>query len=135
MRHALLIAAFIAVAPFGAAQAQAPEAQAVIDSQIKAFRQGAHEQAFSYATPALRRMFGSTDNFTAMVKRGYMPIYGAQTWRFGRNKAQGSQLLQEVMLTGPKGRSWVALYTMVQGPDGEWRIGGVRIVPGTDVST
>ena len=114
---------------------QAPQAQAVIDQQIKAFRQGAHDQAFSYAAPTLQQIFRTTDNFTAMVKRGYMPIYGARAWRFGRAKAQGRRLFQEVMLTGPNGRSWVALYTMVKGPDGEWRIGGVRIVPGNDVAT
>ena len=118
-----------------AASAQAPEAQSIIEQQIQAFRAGAHERAFSYASPGIQRMFRSTDNFTAMVKRGYQPIYGAREWRFGRSKAEGRRLLQEVMLTGPDGRSWVALYTMVQDADGKWRIGGVRIVPGNDLST
>lgn len=136
MRIATLLAATFMLSASHIAQAQeAPGAQTVIERQIKAFRQGAHEQAFSYATPALQRMFRNPDNFIGMVKRGYMPIYGARDWRFGRNKAQGGRLLQEVMLTGPNGRSWVALYTMVQGSDGEWRIAGVRIVPGNDLAT
>ena len=130
-----IAAAVMAVTAAMPALAQEGDAQAVIDSQIKAFRSGAHDQAFSYATPGLRSMFGSTDNFTAMVKRGYMPIYGAREWRFGRVKSDGSKLLQEVLLTGPEGRSWVALYTMVRGEDGAWKIGGVRIVPGSELST
>lgn len=129
---AAVLVSWFAILPAGA---QAPDAQAVIDAQIKAFRQGAHERAFSYATPSLRKLFGTTDNFTAMVKRGYMPIYGAQSWRFGRAKSQDGRVLQEVLLTGPNGKSWVALYTMVQGADGEWRIGGVRMVPGSELST
>ena len=117
------------------AQAQSTDAQGVIDAQIKAFRSGSHEQAFSHAAPTLRRMFGGTDNFIAMVKRGYMPIYGARNWRFGRTKEQGGRTFQEVLLTGPDGRSWVALYTMIQGSDGVWKIAGVRIVPGNDLAT
>ena len=113
----------------------APEAQKVIAGQIQAFRAQQHEEAFSYATDNLQRMFGSTERFIGMVRQGYMPIYGAKSWAFERSRMQGDMLLQEVRLVGPKGREWMALYTMERLADGSWRIAAVRMVPATSRMT
>ena len=107
--------------------AESSAAQVVIDSQITAFRNGDHAQAFSYAAPGLQRMMRSQDNFIAMVKQGYGAIYGARNWSFGRSRSDGGTLYQEVLLTGPDGNGWTALYTLRQEPDGSWRIHGVQM--------
>ena len=109
-------------------------AQEVISAQIDAFKAGEHERAFGYAAPGIRRMFGSTSRFIGIVKSGYMPIYGARSWTYGRSRRDGTRLFQEVLLTGPSGRQWVALYTMDEG-SGVWKIAGVRIVPGSGRTT
>ncbi len=102
-------------------------AQAVIDGQIKAFRAGENVEAFSYAAPNLQVMFRNHQNFIAMVKRGYGAIYEAQSWTFGRNRMEDGTLYQEMLITGPKGRGWGALYSLRQEADGTWRIHGVQL--------
>ncbi|MEM9733918.1 MAG: DUF4864 domain-containing protein [Pseudomonadota bacterium] len=116
--------------------AKLQQLQMVIDNQITAFRTQKHDQAFSYAAPRLQRIFGSTERFIGMVKNGYGAIYGARNWNFGRSRQNGSsEVWQEVRLTGPQGRDWVALYTMRQMPDGTWRIAGVQIKKAEELST
>lgn len=109
--------------------------QTVIDSQITAFRGGKHETAFGFAAPSLQQIFGSTDRFIGMVKRGYGPIYGAKQWSFGRSRAQDDIILQEVLLTGPKGGNWIALYTLRKQDDGSWRIAAVQMKQAASRST
>ena len=74
-------------------------AESVIGGQINAFRAGDHEQAYSYAAPSIRQIFGSTDRFIGMVKKGYGPIYGARNWSFGRGEARGVVQRQSLLRT------------------------------------
>jgi len=110
-------------------------AQAVIDSQITAFRTQDHVKAFSHAAPGLQKNFGSSDRFIGMVKQGYGAIYGARNWTFGRSGMQSETLYQEVNILGPNGKNWSALYTMRKGADGTWHIHGVQMREGTAQST
>lgn len=103
------------------------DAQQVIDNQFNAFRARQHEEAFSYAAPALKKLFGTTDRFIGMVKSGYGAIYAARNWSFGRSRMDSGTLYQEVLLTGPKGGNWVALYALRQQEDGSWKITSVQI--------
>ena len=111
------------------------ESQSVIENQMLAFRSGAHEKAFKLATPSMQIIFRDVDNFILMVKRGYGPIYAAQSWSFGRSTTKNGKIYHEVLISGPKGREWIALYTMQQLPDGTWRIAGVRLVRGNAANT
>ena len=123
-----LAACVLLLAPATAQEpAQTEAAQGVISAQIGAFRSGDHDRAFGFAAPNLQRMFGGTDQFIAMVRQGYGPIFGANNVRFGRSRMDGETLFQEVLLTGPKGKDWSALYTMRQEKDGSWRIHGVQM--------
>ncbi|MEP0945194.1 MAG: DUF4864 domain-containing protein [Rhizobiaceae bacterium] len=110
-------------------------AESIIGGQISAFKAGDHDAAYGYAAPSIRQIFGSTDRFIGMVKKGYGPIYGARNWSFGRGEARGDALIQEVLLIGPQGRDWVALYTLRKQPDGTWRIAGVQMKPAELQST
>ncbi|NKB52450.1 MAG: DUF4864 domain-containing protein [Rhizobiaceae bacterium] len=103
--------------------------QSIIGGQINAFKTRDHEAAFGYAAPSIQQMFGSTDQFIGMVKNGYGAIYGARNWSFGRGEAKGDALIQEVMIIGPQGLDWVALYTLRKQADGTWRIAGVQMKP------
>jgi len=110
-------------------------AQKAIDGQLNAFKAKDHASAFSFAAPTIKQMFGSSDRFIGMVKGGYAPIYGAQSWSFGRSREAGGAVNQEVLLVGPAGRDWVALYTLRQQPDGTWKIAGVQMKPAESRST
>ena len=128
----IFTATFICVASAFAQTNEAPlelrtGAQAVIDSQISAFRTQDHAKAFSHAAPNLQRIFGSTERFIGMVKQGYGAIYAARNWDFGRSGMQSDTLYQEVNIIGPNGKNWTALYTMKRGTDGDWHIHGVQM--------
>ncbi len=110
-------------------------AETVITGQINAFQDRDHEKAFNYAVPGIRTTFGSTENFIRMVKSGFGAIYGARNWTYGRGQTDGSTLLQEVLLTGPNGKDWVALYTLRKQVDGNWRIAAVQIKEGDAQNT
>ena len=110
-------------------------AESIIGGQISAFRAGDHETAYGFAAPSIKQIFGSTDRFIGMVKKGYGPIYGARNWSFGRGEARGDALIQEVLLIGPQGKDWVALYTLRKQSDGSWRIAGVQMKPAELQST
>ncbi|WP_218578622.1 DUF4864 domain-containing protein [Vineibacter terrae] len=101
--------------------------QAVIDSQIAAFRRDDGEAAFSYAAPAIRHMFGTVDNFMAMVRGGYRPVYRPQAYHFGAVAVVDGQIVQKVHIVGPDGGAVTAFYIMEQQPDGSWRIAGCSL--------
>lgn len=125
LTFALLAAAFTQA--LGEENVVEPAARSVIDNQIKSFRSGNHDQAFSHASPNLKKMFGTTENFIRMVKSGYGAIYGAQNWSFGRSRMVSGTLYQEVQIVGPKGNNWTALYSMQQQADGSWKITAVQM--------
>ena len=110
-------------------------AQETITGQFEAFRAREHAKAFSYASPNLQKMFGNTERFIGMVRGGYGAIYDARGWSFGRFRDENGTFYQEVIVNGPDGRDWVALYTMNKLPDGRWAISGVRLVPGSARNT
>lgn len=105
--------------------------QGVISDQISAFQSRDHERAFSHASPSIRDIFKTTDNFVSMVKRGYMPLYNPQQIVMGRSTIIGGQLHQEVIATDQNGKQWQAVYTLQQQPDGSWKINGVKMEPYT----
>lgn len=109
--------------------------QTTINGQFNAFRAREHEQAFSFAAPQLQKIFGDTNRFIGMVKQGYSAIYDARQWSFGRSRMKDGALYQEVLLEGPQGKNWKALYTLRKQEDGTWKIGGVRLVPAGTLGT
>lgn len=113
----------------------AQDVRGVIGGQIESFKAGRHEEAFGYAAAPIRTMFRNKETFVRMVQQGYRPIYGAKSYRFGRSRGEAGTMFQEVMITGPAGGSWVALYTLRRNADGEWKIAGVRLVKGNEIAT
>jgi hypothetical protein len=125
----------------GAARAQGAgtpaegEIHAVIERQLQAFREGDGATAFSFASPAIQRIFGDPDTFMHMVRTQYEPVYRARSSEFLRLLEQDGALAQEVFLVGPAGETAMALYVMEQQPDGTWRINGVYLVDAPDEMT
>ncbi len=106
-----------------------------IESQLDAFQRDDGPQAFSYATPQLRRLFGTAENFMAMVRGGYQPVYRPQTVEFLDARIIEGRTGQAVRFVGPQGDAVIAIYTMEQQPDGSWRIAAVQLIPTGEVSS
>jgi len=55
-------------------------------------------------------------------------LFRPGNFAFGRNKVEGDQVIQKVLITGPDGKGWTALYQCVKQADGSYKINGVQIV-------
>ncbi len=97
----------------------------VISAQLDAFKRDDGVAAFSYASPTIHKIFRSIDNFMAMVKASYYPVYRSEVVNFGEVLDDGGEPVQRVHIVGEDGRSMVAAYVMQRQPSGEWKINGV----------
>ncbi|MCD7111619.1 DUF4864 domain-containing protein [Rhizobium sp. DKSPLA3] len=111
-------------------------ARSIIGRQIEAFLNDDAAAAYSFASPQIKGLFPSQDLFFEMVKRGYRPVYRPGNFAFGRSKVDGSTVLQEVLISGPDGKDWTALYSLTLQPDGTYKINGVQMLqqaPGPEI--
>ena len=139
MRSALLalsLLASLAAAPALAGDAETKAAQETIDGQIKAFLAGDDATAYGYAAPNVRRIFPTLETFMAMVTSGYQPVYRPRNYAFGKvQESSATSIVQQVLLVGPDGRDYEAVYTLELQPDGKFRITGVSLRASNSLST
>lgn len=96
----------------------------IIARQVEAFGRDDGDAAFGLASPTIQGMFGSSDVFMDMVRRGYRPVYRPRAFDFREIVELNGQPTQKVHAIGPDGRPVTAFYPMTQLPDGTWRIDG-----------
>lgn len=109
--------------------------QTIISTQIEAMRSGDGVRAFSFASPALTRQFGTPETFMEMVRRGYQAVIDPQSLNFGPVTTElNGRPTQLVTIVDKAGKRWTALYAFERQPDGTWRISGVTLkeVAGVD---
>lgn len=130
--RALVAAAALALAgPVLAQQAPGPEAewQAVITSQIDAFRQKDASAAFLYASAPFHDSFPSAAAFfAAIISSGYGPIMDSASHSFGPFELDpgGTEAIQLVRLVGLDQQLYEAIYNLTREPEG-WRVSGVML--------
>ncbi|WP_417415786.1 DUF4864 domain-containing protein [Hoeflea sp.] len=109
---------------------EAADARSVIESQINAFLADDMTAAYSFASPSIRKIYPDESRFFDMVERGYQPVYRPGNFAFGRSStaAGGAGIVQEVLITGPDGQDWTALYSLERQPDGSLKINGVQMI-------
>lgn len=100
----------------------------VIESQIAAFRRDDGPAAFAFASPAIKRMFGTPENFMDMVRGGYPQVYRPSSVSFGELLRADDALVQLVEVVGPDGLPVIAVYEMERQPDGTWQINGCSLL-------
>lgn len=96
----------------------------IIGKQVEAFQRDDGDSAFALASPMIQGMFGSSEIFMDMVRRGYQPVYRPRAFDFAEIVVLDGQPTQKVHVVGPEGRPVTAFYPMMQLPDGSWRING-----------
>lgn len=139
LRHVFLAIAMLAVASMGGARADVADAdrdaiRGIISGQIEAFRRDDGAAAYRFASPTIQGLFPDVDQFMAMVRSGYQPVYRPRSVTFGPAVETPRGPEQRVFVTGPDGRNWVALYSLQKQPDGSWRINGCVLVEDTGES-
>lgn len=116
-----------------AAQAQDAEAiEGVIASQLEAFNDRDVTEAFGYASPMIKGMFGNPTNFGMMVEQGYPMVWTNTDVDFLDLREINGMLFQKVLLRDAQGARHVAEYQMIETENG-WQINGVSIIPAPDV--
>ncbi|MEX5729894.1 hypothetical protein Ga0609869_003247 [Rhodovulum iodosum] len=129
----ILLGFFTALALGGAVAAQGDgDAQEVIDAQIEAFLRDDVAEAFTYASPGIRRLFGTAENFGAMVRQGYPMVWRPAERRYLQSEGAGTQQRQIVQIVDAEGRLHLLEYDMIATERG-WRIDGVRILQAPDL--
>jgi hypothetical protein len=105
--------------------------RSVVTAQREALVAGEGERAFAFATPALRRQYGSAEAFMRMVRSGYQALVDARYVELLEGAVIEGSTIQPLRLVMPDGAVLVALYTMERQRDGSWRIAGCVIAPST----
>lgn len=131
MRNGLYAVLFAAALAVPAAAQEAP-IQQTIRSQIDAFLADDFSRAFTFASPTIKGMFGTPENFGAMVKNGYPMVYRPADVQMLDLREVAGNLWQRVRITDQAGAGWLLDYMMVETADG-WQINAVQILPAPDV--
>lgn len=125
---ASLAAFWLALAPASANDAYFEAAQTAIAGQLEAFQSGDGSTAYSYAAPNIKRIFPTEQAFMRMVQSAYPQVNSPRTYSFGRAQMTGTDTLaQQVLITGPDGKEYEAVYTLALQEDGTFRITGVHL--------
>lgn len=111
-----------------AGEAEMHAARETIDRQIRAFLADDFATAYEFAAPNIRRIYPSVRSFMEMVSRGYAPVHRPRSYSFGNAEAlSATTVMQQVLLVGPDGLNYEAVYTLETQPDGTCRITGVSL--------
>lgn len=132
---ALLLLPLLAAGAF-AGDAEIKAAQGTIGAQIEAFKRGDNAAAYDYAAPAIKNIFPTLEAFMGMVTSAYQPVYRPQSYAFGKSEEMGAtSIIQQVIIVGPDGKDYEAVYRLELQPDGTYKITGVSLKASNSVST
>ena len=114
--------------PSGLGHADQAAIRQVIERQLDAFRRDDDNGAFALAAPGIRALFGDPENFMAMVKSGYQPLYRPREFSFEPLLERDGMIVQRMRVVGADGPAHLALYTMERQVDGRWLIAGCLLL-------
>ena len=132
MRNWLIGAAF-AVSMTGPAWAQGTEIEGVIGNQIEAFKADNFVEAFEFASPNIRGMFRTPENFGRMVTQGYPMVWRPAEVTYLELREENGTYRQKVQIVDSEGRVHVLDYSMLDTENG-WKINGVQLLRSAGVS-
>ncbi len=128
MRHVLILCTLLiglGLAPVRAQEAGA-DIRSIISRQIEAFRADDFVTAFSFASPTIKRMFGSPDRFGEMVQNGYPMVWRPADVQFSELETREGRTVQSVVVRDQAGAIHVLDYDMIA-TDSGWQINGVMV--------
>lgn len=106
--------------------------EAVIQNQITALKADDFATAFTFASPNIKGIFGTAENFGAMVAQGYPMVYRPDAVRMLELRRVAGNLWQRVMITDGAGKTHMLDYMMIETPEG-WQINAVQLLPAAGV--
>ena len=107
--------------------------QNTISNQLEAFASDDFTEAFTHASPGIKDIFGSVDNFSRMVKNGYPMVWRYNNFQFLKLEETPQGYSQIVRITDRKDQLFLLKYFM-KNISGIWKISGVAIIENSDFS-
>ncbi|KKB13250.1 hypothetical protein VE25_02925 [Devosia geojensis] len=125
---AVLVFSLLALAGATGQEEKGMPWQAVITSQIEAFRAEDSAGALALAGAGFKAQFDDPDVFyLAVLAAGYGPLLQSRSHTFGEFERMGEQgALQVVLIVGPEQALYTAIFQMREEPEG-WRVHGVML--------
>ena len=123
---------FIFISTILAADEQT-DIQNTISNQLEAFASDDFTEAFTHASPGIKDIFGSVDNFSRMVKKGYPMVWRYNNFQFLKLEETPLGYSQIVRITDKKDELFLLKYFM-KNISGIWKISGVTIIKASDFS-
>ena len=109
------------------------DVQATINGQFQAFLEDDVRRAFSFASPSIRSIFKTPQNFGDMVQRGYPMVWRPAHVTFLDHKEVAQGRTQDVQIFDSAGTAHYLRYFVTQTPNG-WKISGVQLLDAADFS-
>ncbi len=129
--YAVLISGLLAL-PGLAQETRNSQIEATINNQFQAFAAEDVNKAFSYASPTIKGIFGTPENFGAMVRNGYPMVWKPSSVKMLELRNVAGRLWQRVLVTDASGRLFTLDYQMIETPEG-WQINAVQLLPNAAV--
>jgi hypothetical protein len=127
MRH-YLFAAVIALHSLAAPMyAQETPMQKTIHDQLDDFNDCDADAAWELAAPVIHDMFGTPENFAAMVQAGYPMVWRHSAFEMLDARAEAGHFWQRVRITDMRGQAFDLDYLMIEQPEG-WRVMAVQVL-------
>ena len=123
----ILIVLMLSLHLGGMARAQTDDLQGVIAAQIEAFQRDDFATAFTFASPAIRGVFGTPERFGAMVRRGFPMVWRPADVQYLDQRERDGLTYQKVLIQDAAGTYFTLEYEMLATPDG-WQINGVQFL-------
>ena len=99
----------------------------VIDQQLMAFKADDVDRAFTFASPNIKNIFRTPENFGTMVRNGYPMVWRPAEVRYLELREVAGSLWQRVQITDAQGRVHLLDYQMIETENG-WQINGVQLL-------
>jgi hypothetical protein len=109
-----------------------PSIEAIIKNQIAAFQADDFVRAFTFASPDIKNIFGTAQNFGVMVQRGYPMVHHPKSVRMLDLREVNGRYWQRVMIVDNAGATHMLGYEMIETSEG-WQINAVQILPQSGV--
>ena len=129
----LLVLIFCSAFAFAQTDGAQDPIKQTIASQVEAFQNKDAATAFEFASPFIQGMFGTPENFGAMVRNGYPMVWRPAEFQSVGQEQRGAFTYQKVRIRDAQGVFHTLEYEMVSTNDG-WQINGVQFVEAPEVS-
>jgi hypothetical protein len=130
MMAALVLVLMLGLAP---ARAQDRGIEQTITQQLEAFKADDVGAAFDFASPNIKNIFRTPENFGAMVRQGYPMVWRPGEVTYLEQREIAGAIWQKVQIVDGAGRVHILDYQMIQTAEG-WQINGVQLLKQPDVA-